>query len=93
MTACTVFRPRPCAQWLQDLSSIDHVKVIVSFANFIVTHKDTAHDKPLQTPFPSNVDHFPLLLARMFHQFENEDDLGRPERFSESFDVDQVSVE
>ncbi len=32
-------------------------------------------------------------LTRMFHQFENEGDLARPERFSESFDVDQVSVE
>ena len=39
--------------------------------------------------YPANV----RPLARMFHQFENEGDLGRPERFSESFDVDQVWVE
>ena len=32
-------------------------------------------------------------LAPLFHRFENQGDFGRPERFSESFDVDPVQVE
>ena len=32
-------------------------------------------------------------LARIGHRFGNEGDFSRPERFSESFDVDSVRVE